>query len=77
MTFYETMKLVMDERGIKPADLCERTGFHPSYFSKLKSGHMRDVSWDRAIAIILALDMTPDEFYARQSGDAADPSEVS
>lgn len=66
MTFYETLDAVMTERGMKPADLCELTGFHPSYFSKLKSGHMQSVSWEKAVAIIQALGMTPDEFLARQ-----------
>lgn len=69
MTFYETLEAIMAERGIKPVDLCERTGFHPSYFSKLKNGHMQSVSWEKAVAIISALDMTPDEFLARQRGE--------
>lgn len=72
VTFYETMKRVMDERGIKPADLCERTGLYPSFFSKLKSGHTKDVTWDRALLIIDALGMTPDEFRDIQLGRQAE-----
>lgn len=69
MTFYETLESIMTERGIKPADLCELTGFHPSYFSKLKSGYTKDVTWEKALAIIHALGMTPDEFYRVQRGE--------
>lgn len=68
MTFYETMQYVMDKRGIKPADLCERTGLYPSFFSKLKSGHTKDVTWDKALLIIEALSLTPDQFRDIQLG---------
>ena len=68
MTFYETMQYVMDERGIKPADLCERTGLYASFFSKLKSGYTKDVTWDKALLIIEALGLTPDQFRDIQLG---------
>lgn len=70
MTFYETLVQVMDERGMRASELCERAGLHPSYLSKMKSGHMKDPTWEKAVAIISALDMTPDEFYAVQRGQA-------
>lgn len=69
MTFYETLKQVMDEKKITAADICAKTGIHPSYFSKLKSGHTKDVTWEKALLIISALDMTPNEFYAIQKSD--------
>lgn len=62
MTFYETLAYVLDEKGITPAELSAKTGINQSYFSKLKSGHMKDVTWDKALTIIAALDMTPNEF---------------
>ncbi|MBQ3339765.1 MAG: helix-turn-helix transcriptional regulator [Atopobiaceae bacterium] len=62
MTFYETLRRAMDMKNVAFPELCERTGLYPSYFSKLKSGHMRDVTWEKAIEIIAALGMTPDEF---------------
>lgn len=62
MSFYETLVLAMELNGIKPAELAEKTGFHPSFFSKLKSGHTKDVTWEKALIIISALGMTPDEF---------------
>lgn len=66
MTFYETLVECMDARGMTFPELCDRTGFYPSYFSKLKNGHARDVTWERAIAIISALGMTPLEFLEVQ-----------
>lgn len=62
MNFYEALVECMDARGVSFTDLCERTGYYPSYFSKLKSGHAKDVTWERAVAIITALGMTPAEF---------------
>lgn len=69
MTFYETLSLAMENKGLKIADICAKTGMHPSYFSKLKSGHTKDVTWERAIAIIDALNMSPNEFYELQTSD--------
>ena len=66
MTFYETLIIAMEHTGLKFSDLCDRTGFYPSYFSNLKKGIAKDVTWERALAIIHALDMTPDEFAALQ-----------
>lgn len=62
MTFYETLAHVLDEKNMSPAELSAKTGIHQSYFSKLKSGHTKDVTWEKALTIIDALDMTPDEF---------------
>lgn len=72
MTFYETMAAIMSEKGITAADLAAETGLYPSYFSKLKSGHAKDVTWDRAILIISALGVTPDEFAKLQAGSDAE-----
>lgn len=69
MTFYETFEYALELKGLKAADICAITGIHSSYFSKLKSGHMKDVTWEKALAIIAALGMTPDEFYDLQMGN--------
>ena len=66
MTFYETLELVMREKGVTAAEICERANMHPSYISKLKSGHMRSPTWENAIAIIDALGLTLGEFAAIQ-----------
>ena len=69
MTFYETLEIAMLSRGLRAADICAKTGINAAYFSKLKSGHTKDVTWEKALMIIAALDMTPDEFYALQISD--------
>ena len=66
MTFYETLEAILSERGMSAADLCAKAGIHQSYVSKLKSGHTKDVTWEKALTIIAALGMSPDEFYMRQ-----------
>ena len=69
MTFYETLVIAMNEKNMRPADICAKTGLKDAYFSKLKSGHMKDVTWEKALMIINALGMTPDEFYELQMGE--------
>lgn len=63
MAFYTTLARVLDEKGISPAELSAKTGISQSYFSKLKSGYTKDVTWEKALRIIAALDMTPNDFY--------------
>lgn len=67
MTFYEALAIAMEDRGMSAADLCKKAGIHKSYLSKLKSGHTKDVTWEKALIIISALGMTPDEFYRLQN----------
>ena len=69
MSFYEALEIALQEKGLKAADICAATGIHSSYFSKLKSGHTKDVTWEKALMIIEALNMTPDEFYELQRGN--------
>ena len=66
MSFYDAFELVLEEKNLKVADICQKTGIHPSYFSKLKNGYTKDVTWEKALIIIAALDMTPTEFAAIQ-----------
>ena len=70
MTFYETFVIAMAQKDMVPADICAKTGLQPSYFSKLKSGHTKDVTWEKALLIIGALGMTPDEFLEIQNQEA-------
>lgn len=69
MTFYEALVIAMSEKNMTAADLSARTGIHQSYFSKLKSGYTKDVTWEKAILIINALGITPDEFRNIQTSD--------
>ena len=62
MSFYETLAYILDEKEMSPAELSAKTGIDQSYFSKLKSGYMKDVTWDKALTIIAALEMTPNDF---------------
>lgn len=70
MSFYELYERALEAKGMTTAEVCERTGYYPAFFSKLKSGHAKDVTWERALAIIDALGMTPDEFRALGAVDA-------
>ena len=69
LSFYETLAIVMKNRGMTAADLCAKTGVNQSYLSKLKSGYVKEPTWERAVAFCDALDMTPSEFLAVQRGD--------
>ena len=71
MTFYETFELALEKTGMSTADVCAKTGIYPAYFSKLKSRHAKDVTWEKALLIIDALGMTPSEFYelSKESAD--------
>lgn len=64
MSFQELLIAAMNVRDMRPSQLSELTGFPPSYFAKLKSGYVKDPTWERALVIINALDMTPAEFLA-------------
>lgn len=68
MTFYEALAIALDEKGMTAAELCARANINQPYISKLKSGHTKDVTWEKALAIIAALDMTPSEFAELQTG---------
>lgn len=69
MSFYEAFERALAIKGMTVAEICAATGIYPSYFSKLKSGHTKDVTWERAVVIIKALDMTPNEFYELTKSD--------
>lgn len=63
MTFYETLARILEEKGMTAAELSAKTGIGQPYFSRLKSGRTKDVTWEKALTIIAALEMTPNEFY--------------
>ena len=69
MTFYEALAVAMNEKGIKASELAVKTGLNEPYFSKLKRGDMKDVTWEKALLIIDALGMTPSEFYELQTSN--------
>ena len=69
MSFYEAFEIALKQKGMKTADVCAATGIHSSYFSKLKSGHTKDVTWEKALLIIDALGMTTDGFHALHASE--------
>ena len=71
MTFYEALEIAMGIKGLRPVDVAERANINQSYLSNLKSGHQKSVDWEKAIAIIDALEMTPSEFREIQTSDMA------
>lgn len=62
MSFYKKLVTAMKITGITAAELSRKTGLYQSYFSSLKKGDCKDVTWERALQIIKALGMTPSEF---------------
>ena len=68
-SFAETMREIMDEKGIKAVDIYRNSDtLTQQYVSKLLRGKFEDPTFSKALAIIAALGMTPDEFLARQEG---------
>ena len=69
MTFYETLDTFMKEKNMSAAELCEKAGIYESYVSRLKNGKIKDATWDKALAIFDALEISPSEFRNRQISD--------
>lgn len=68
MTFAEALEHVMAMRGLKAVDIAEKSGIAASYLSKLATGRVKEPTWQKACAIIDALDMSVDEFRRIQEG---------
>lgn len=63
MSFGKTLKKVMDERGLKAADIADEM-ITVQYISKLVCGRTKSPTWEKAIHIAENLGMTPSEFRA-------------
>lgn len=72
MSFYELLAASMERTGITAAELSRRTGLSQSYFSNLKNGNAKDVTWEKALLIIESLGMKPSEFLklGEEGGDS-------
>ena len=68
MTFAEALEHVMAMRGLKAVDIAEKSGIAASYLSKLATGRVKEPTWQKACAIIDALEMSVDEFRRIQEG---------
>lgn len=62
MTFAEVMFKAMEERGMNAKQLADASGVSQQYISKLKTAWVKDPTFDKAVAIIRALNMDIDEF---------------
>lgn len=63
MSFGKTLKMVMDERGLKAVDLADEM-ITVQYISKLVHGRTKSPTWEKAVHIAKRLGMTPSEFRA-------------
>ena len=63
MSFVKTLKKVMDERGLKAADIADEM-ITVQYISKLVCGRTKSPTWEKAVHIAENLGMTPSEFRA-------------
>ena len=61
MSFREALNAALELKGLKPADIASDT-VNASYISKLQTGRVKDPTWQKALVIIHALGMNPDEF---------------
>ena len=69
-TFGETMRLVMDAKGLKPVDLWRDSDILTQpYISKLLNNRVSDPTFAKACEIIDRLGMTLQEFADFQDAD--------
>lgn len=77
MTFGQTLSKVMAEKGIDAVTLSQLSGVNTPYISKLRKGKILDPTFTKAVALIIALGMTPTEFYElSQTESEADKQEA-
>ena len=69
MTFGQTLSKVMAEKGMDAVTLSQLSGVNTQYISKLRKGKIVDPTFTKAVALILALGMTPNEFYELSKSD--------
>lgn len=61
MSFANALDRALKIKGLKPADIVS-DDVSASYISKIFTGRISDPTWQKALTIIKALDMTVDEF---------------
>lgn len=59
-SFKDRVIHVMDERGLKQADLCRMTGFSSAQIASIVTGRTKDPKFSTAIAIAKALNVSLD-----------------
>ena len=66
MGFYETLSEIMREKHVSASELARRSGLSTSFFTEMKKGRVKDISFENALRIFAALGITPNEFAERQ-----------
>ena len=61
MAFSEALGAAMKIKGLRAVNIASDLADEP-YLSRLLKGKVKEPTWQRALAIIEALGMTPDEF---------------
>lgn len=67
MKFGEAVSYYLKEKSMSAGELSRRTGLSESYISKLRRGRCDEPSFQKAVAIINALEVDMDEFIELQT----------
>ena len=62
MSFYDAMEYIMRNQGMTAAELSRRSGVSRQYLTELKAGRIKDVTWNKARALIRALGVSLEDF---------------
>lgn len=65
-SFGETLKHVLDSRGMKPVELSRICGLNETYISRLINGKQKNPTFENGILMVRALGITSEEFYKLQ-----------
>lgn len=60
-SFPETLKRMMDERGMKNSDVCKRANMDKKYLSKLLNGNISNPGKGKLLSLVIALQLNLDE----------------
>ena len=69
-TFGDTLKEILEERGMEQKELCKLAGENSAYISRVVGGEVKNPSFAKGCSICEALAISVDEFRRLQrSGD--------
>jgi transcriptional regulator with XRE-family HTH domain len=69
MEYGKALRIIIDEQGIKQADLARRMGTSTSYVSQLCSGKIKEPTLSKAFEIADALGVSVDHFVEVMRSD--------
>lgn len=73
MELFEKIKVLCDERGIKPATLAKTLGFSKNFFTEMKSGRVKSCSADRLAKIADYFGIGTDELLGEKKSSVRVP----